>query len=653
MAKNRKQKPVEPQGLARLTPQELPPQGDSWRHHELFLFEPRTLFIIIATSILTLLIAFFGERGTKFLTSVLTPIPEHTPYDGTVMPVQKVPNWVKLTETQRKSAYADIPTDKFIQAPQYNASRLAIPFESLKWNDSNDDQIRNEKITYSVPYLGSYRLDGVENTGSHPAVDIKVPTGTPVYSIANGTVIKADTGNGGFGQHIVIQHNNFPSLDDPNARATLYSSYSHMSALSVKQYDVVVKGQQIGASGMTGTATTPHVHFQIDSDSAPWHPYWPFTSADMKAAGYSFFDAINNALKQENAIANTINPMRYVQKYLSGEGALVASTASASILTVPEIDPYEDTIFAAQIAEAGVFTEGSNVQFVIQAFDKTGNLLSKPDFADEVKISLLNGTGALSRDTLSAVQFSAGISSDVTMNALKAGNDKLIVRFRDKEFSSQEFEIQAAVQPETVAPDATQPATDTTAPPPQVVIPPFSDIAAGSQYFDALTELKSSGLVAGYGDGTFKPETTVSRAEAITFILRAINESRRQNGQTIFPDVSPEAWYAQYVAAAYELGFVKGYPDGYFRPDATVNLAEFLTMLFVGAKTDIDPLVTDSLPVGVTASDWFAQYIQAGLKLGIIEALNGTIDAATPMTRGQVALALYRLKQAEKKGAVL
>jgi len=180
-------------------------------------------------------------------------------------------------------------------------------------------------------------------------------------------------------------------------------------------------------------------------------------------------------------------------------------------------------------------------------------------------------------------------------------------------------------------------------------VKPFSDIEGGSTYFKALTELKAAGLVKGYEDGTFKPANTVTRAEAVTFILRGINQAVQDKLNLHFPDVSPEAWYAKYVSTAFEMGFVKGYPDGLFRPEATVTLAEFLTMLFVGSKTDIDPNVTMTLPIGAVPTEWYAPYLQEALRRDILATPdNNIINPSQPMTRGDIADVLYRIKNVSK-----
>lgn len=744
-------------------------------HHELLLLEPKTLFLVVVTAVVTLLVAFFGDTGLQLMTSVLSPVPEHAPFDGTVYPVKNVPNWVKLTETERKAAYSAIPKEKFIATPSYNPAHLAVETATLKWNDPKDDAVRNEKITYSVPYLGSYRLDGLEGSGSHPAVDIKVPEGTPVYSIANGTVTKTDNGNGGFGKHIVIQHNKVPSLADPQILTTYFASYSHMSNIIVSPLEVVTKGQLIGYSGSTGTATTPHIHFQIDTTDSAWHPYWPFTSADMSAAKLSFFEAINSGLKQSNAVAYTINPLKFVQAHI-GEGGLVAAASTAFLTAQPVVDPYDSIVFSVQIPGATTVEAGKNIPLVIQAFDEKSNLIDRPTFQDEVTLTLLNANAILSANKITAAQLKTGLVSTIEVQNTLPGKNKVLVRFRNREFSSKEFEVvpalpllqtlkitpaklnalvgesipvivtaldaaglpvvqniraeeavilslstsnatltqsrlgetsfvngealvsvlpsqlgsltisalykgqrfnsseiivvdplAAVATPEVIATSTESVATSTeiietvatttspiaeitpvtpvppVEPTPPTVILAFSDVGPTSPYYVALSDLKLRGLVAGYSDGSFKPDAPVSRAEAITFILRAIDEQARNDFKSIFPDVSSDAWYAKFVATAYQLGFIKGYPDGSFRPEEKVNLAEFLTMLFVAAKTDVDPQIHMTLPEGVKAEDWFASYVQVALLKGILEAPNNSLDASRPLTRGEISVMLYKL----------
>lgn len=72
----------------------------------------------------------------------------------------------------------------------------------------------------------------------------------------------------------------------------------------------------IGRVGITGIATTPHLHFQIDTADAPFHPYWPFTTTDSRNAGLSLFESINTGIGKENARKYTINPLIFVNTYL-------------------------------------------------------------------------------------------------------------------------------------------------------------------------------------------------------------------------------------------------------------------------------------------------------------------------------------------------
>jgi murein DD-endopeptidase MepM/ murein hydrolase activator NlpD len=86
---------------------------------------------------------------------------------------------------------------------------------------------------------------------AHKGVDYAAPVGTPVRTVGDGTVDFAGWQNG-YGNVVQIQHS--------NERSTLYA---HLSRIEVKKGQRVEQGQQIGAVGMTGWTTGPHLHFEF------------------------------------------------------------------------------------------------------------------------------------------------------------------------------------------------------------------------------------------------------------------------------------------------------------------------------------------------------------------------------------------------------
>ena len=279
-----------------------------------------TSWVII---ILMLAVSVTGVKYSQLglQTSVLT-LEQPKDFDGTVYPLPKVPKWHALSSDEYTLSYDEIPEDKMQEMPRYNPNTLQASLSDIGYSDE-ENIVRDAKVTYSVAYLGNYKLDGVEYAGSHPAIDIKAPSGTPVVSIANGVVTKVSDQAYGFGLHVVVKHVNVPTQD--GGTQTLYSSYSHLHAIDVKEGQVVAKGDRVGTVGDTGTATVEHLHFQLDKggsdtdpdiEAAPWHPYWPFTYSDYASQGLTFFDAINQGIGQENAIKYTMNPMTFVQSHL-------------------------------------------------------------------------------------------------------------------------------------------------------------------------------------------------------------------------------------------------------------------------------------------------------------------------------------------------
>ncbi|MFQ7856846.1 MAG: S-layer homology domain-containing protein [Flavonifractor plautii] len=104
----------------------------------------------------------------------------------------------------------------------------------------------------------------------------------------------------------------------------------------------------------------------------------------------------------------------------------------------------------------------------------------------------------------------------------------------------------------------------------------FSDVKRGDWYAPYVTFAKRYGIANGYLDGTFRPEQPVSRAELVKLIASYFTV---EGGTSPFPDVPDGHWAAEVVSFAAEEGWVSGYPDGTFRPDAPVSRAEAVKIL--------------------------------------------------------------------------
>jgi hypothetical protein len=89
------------------------------------------------------------------------------------------------------------------------------------------------------------------------------------------------------------------------------------------------------------------------------------------------------------------------------------------------------------------------------------------------------------------------------------------------------------------------------------------------------------GFVAGYEDGTFRPDDKVNRAEALKILNLAASLQEIQVFEPIsFSDVSPQDWFSPFVRAASSREIVKGYPDGQFKPGNPITRAEAAKIIY-------------------------------------------------------------------------
>lgn len=100
----------------------------------------------------------------------------------------------------------------------------------------------------------------VTDAGSHPGLDIAVPTDSYIRATASGVVRDAGVDDV-YGRYVLIDHGN-----------GLESMYGHASRVFVETGDAVERNEVIALSGSTGRSTAPHLHFEIRQDGQPVDP---------------------------------------------------------------------------------------------------------------------------------------------------------------------------------------------------------------------------------------------------------------------------------------------------------------------------------------------------------------------------------------------
>ena len=104
----------------------------------------------------------------------------------------------------------------------------------------------------------------------------------------------------------------------------------------------------------------------------------------------------------------------------------------------------------------------------------------------------------------------------------------------------------------------------------------YSDVAYGKWYNNPISTMSALSIITGYPDGTFKPNKPITRAE---FAAIAARFDETQSGKSAtFSDVIGH-WAAKEIGIAYYNDWIKGYPDGTFKPDQNITRAEAMTLI--------------------------------------------------------------------------
>lgn len=155
-----------------------------------------------------------------------------------------------------------------------------------------------------------------------------------------------------------------------------------------------------------------------------------------------------------------------------------------------------------------------------------------------------------------------------------------------------------------------------------------------------------TGYINGYPDGTFRPGKSMTRAEAASILAKLQRLPLTDSSKPAFSDA--DGWYNAVINAVVKAGYMKGYPDGSFKPDKPITRAEFATMLshFMSAKTASNPF-TD------TNGNWAKEDIDKAYAQGIIKGYeDNTFRPAADVSRAEAVAMVNRTFNIKKAGDV-
>ena len=168
----------------------------------------------------------------------------------------------------------------------------------------------------------------------------------------------------------------------------------------------------------------------------------------------------------------------------------------------------------------------------------------------------------------------------------------------------------------------------------------FVDVAEGSYYEEAIDWAVEKGITNGVSSNMFAPNDPCTRAQIVTFLWRAAG-SPAPKSMSSFTDVPADAFYAKAVAWAVENGITSGTGEGKFSPNSTCTRAQAVTFLY---RASGSPAVSGKAEFSDVASNaYYADAVAWAAKKGITTGIGGGLFGSdNDCTRGQIVTFLWR-----------
>ena len=175
---------------------------------------------------------------------------------------------------------------------------------------------------------------------------------------------------------------------------------------------------------------------------------------------------------------------------------------------------------------------------------------------------------------------------------------------------------------------------------------PFTDVAEGAYYADAVAWAIQNKVTSGVSAMTFAPNASCTRGQMVTFLWKAAGSPEPKSLTTAFTDVKSGAYYEKAVAWAVESKVTTGTSATTFSPDATVTRGQSVTFLW---KANNSPAAASaSAFTDVAASAYYASAVNWAVEKGVTSGMSATTFAPnSDCTRAQIVTFLYRAASAK------
>ena len=161
--------------------------------------------------------------------------------------------------------------------------------------------------------------------------------------------------------------------------------------------------------------------------------------------------------------------------------------------------------------------------------------------------------------------------------------------------------------------------------------------------------LANDGVISGYGDGSFRPEDNITRAEFASILYYALIKENKE-ADKIFEDVNPDDWYYNAVYNLFTEGYIRGKSGRYFAPNDNITLEELFVVtaricMINGEYQAADANYLGNFVYADKISDWAKEAVCFAVENGYADRLyeNGQLDVTKNATRGEATVILYRL----------